>query len=539
MSSLAENLRMKNLRSIKERIHISGRLVLETPAHFGGGESLDDFHGDMTLIRDEVDGRALIPGTTLAGALRNYLRERLHGYSGDEEIGKDTQKNSPIAWLFGPARGSDTYHKQSLLITEDALSVEKTEAVVLRDGVRIDPQTGTAYVESQKTADGRFLTAGAKFDAELLEAGTCFDLHFDLLITESRSADQLLPFVAAMLEGLGNGDIRLGLRKRRGFGRCSVGQWTVSRYDLTDPAELCLWLGTPTLSHRPDAKTGTIVNALGLESGDLKDERKHCTIDACFSLEKSSILIRSGFGQADIGPDAEHLHARQADGEKRPVISGTSWAGVMRHRALRIANTIAMHQGLPEADPDDNKALAPGLVNELFGYMPDHADGERRSTIQNPLIGKASRLIADETVIKNGQTLYQTRVRIDRFTGGAYDTGLYEQAPVYGKKDTTVDFGLKIREPKRYEIGLILLVLKDLWTGDLTVGGESSVGRGRLTGVEATVQLPDALLFKFDNKAEGLGLDTEQQKELQKYVCALWEHLSVDNSVDNKEVVAV
>jgi hypothetical protein len=37
------------------------------------------------------------------------------------------------------------------------------------------------------------------------------------------------------------------------------------------------------------------------------------------------------------------------------------------------------------------------------------------------------------------------------------------------------------------QVGLLLLVLKDLWTGDLPIGGESSVGRGRLRGVEATI----------------------------------------------------
>jgi hypothetical protein len=41
------------------------------------------------------------------------------------------------------------------------------------------------------------------------------------------------------------------------------------------------------------------------------------------------------------------------------------------------------------------------------------------------------------------------------------------------------------------EVGLMLLLLKDLWTGDLPLGGESSVGRGRLQGVSATITLDD------------------------------------------------
>ena len=44
---------------------------------------------------------------------------------------------------------------------------------------------------------------------------------------------------------------------------------------------------------------------------------------------------------------------------------------------------------------------------------------------------------------------------------------------------------------KDSEIGLLLLLLKDLWTGDLPLGGESSVGRGRLTGEWATATIDD------------------------------------------------
>jgi hypothetical protein len=34
----------------------------------------------------------------------------------------------------------------------------------------------------------------------------------------------------------------------------------------------------------------------------------------------------------------------------------------------------------------------------------------------------------------------------------------------------------------------LLVLLKDLWTGDLPLGGESGVGRGRLRGLSATLE---------------------------------------------------
>lgn len=45
-----------------------------------------------------------------------------------------------------------------------------------------------------------------------------------------------------------------------------------------------------------------------------------------------------------------------------------------------------------------------------------------------------------------------------------------------------IEIVLEIINPKKEEIGLILLNLKDLFTGDIALGGEKSVGRGRFEG---------------------------------------------------------
>jgi hypothetical protein len=96
----------------------------------------------------------------------------------------------------------------------------------------------------------------------------------------------------------------------------------------------------------------------------------------------------------------------------------------------------------------------------------------------------ASRLLVAEALIEDGATLVQNRVAIDRFTGGALETALFGEAPHVGG---TTTLRLTIRRPKEAHIGLLLLLLKDLWTGDLALGGTSSIGRGRLRGVEATL----------------------------------------------------
>ncbi len=501
-------------RHITERIHISGTLILQSPAHFGNGDVRGEALVDMSLLLDDAETtpHALIPGSTIAGALRSYLRERLRGYGQEEE------KDSRISDLFGPRRDNENEAaEQSLLIIEDALA--RQPKTILRDGVTIDPATGTAL-------------DSAKFDVELIEAGTHFDLHFELLLTEAKPAQTIVPLVLAALEGLAKGEIRLGLRKRRGYGRCQMQQWTVSRYQLTDPVQLCQWLETPQLAHQPKPATGTLNDVFSIAFpddqsllADTTDQRKQFSIVATFGLERSSLLIRSGFGEADLGADFVHLHALDEHGQSRPTIPGTSWAGVIRHRVLRIANTLANETGQRHKVKD--------VIESLFGRVSSKEEAEElrlRYTQESSKASKASRATFDETFVEDAQQLYQTRVRIDRFTGGAYESALFEEAPIYGTDKTRIGFQLYVREPQNHEIGLLLLVLKDLWTGDLPIGGEASVGRGRLTGIHAAIHLPttdtDLKQIELYREQPNLGLSDAQRTYLQQqYVDDLWLYL--------------
>ena len=73
ISSISGNPRRATHQEVRERWVIRGTLVLETPAHFGVNEP--DNVLDMPVLLDESDGEPLLPGASIAGALRNYLRE--------------------------------------------------------------------------------------------------------------------------------------------------------------------------------------------------------------------------------------------------------------------------------------------------------------------------------------------------------------------------------------------------------------------------------------------------------------------------------
>lgn len=476
-------------RQISERWLIEGDLVLQTPTHLGNGDT--DGIVDMPLLLDEVTGKALLPGTSLAGALRNYLYERCHGF--------EKQASDPwIEALFGGQKGNDD-GDQSALIIDDALG--EASKIELRDGVRIDPITRTAKVDFDNG-----VPRGYKYDLQLLEAGTTFPIRMELLLSQGNNQQQVKQMLVLALQGLEAGEIAIGLRKRRGFGVCRVTQWRVTRYDLTKPAGLLAWLA----EDHPDWKYATgserrsgqsIAGLLNVTLADSSDKRSFCRIRAQFVVD-GSILIRAGFDEQDRGPDTVHLHSARPGGTRKPVLSGTSLAGALRHRAGRILRTIA----------DDKQAQT--MIDSIFG--PAEITGDKKQK------ARSSRLVVNETVIENPVNLVQNRIRIDRFTGSVHGTGLFNEQPVFGKNDTLVTVDLTLRNPENAEIGLLLLLLKDLWTGDLPLGGEAGIGRGRLKGVSAEIETPQHKGKPLTiSLADGKRLIPSDRDALEHYVAAL------------------
>lgn len=425
-------------RRIVERVLIEGTLRMETPAHFGNGDVVGVT--DMPLLRDPLEGKPLLTGASLAGALRNYLREYERGYGAVSGGLADD--------LFGKIAGRTSM--QSWLMVDDALG--DSPGTELRDGVAIDPRTRTAE-------------KGKKYDIELLQAGTTFPLSFELLLTEDNK--NLLDALALALHGLESGEIGLGQRKRRGFGQCRVESWRVRRFDLTTPKGMVGWLSNDRADETQIEVTDGqgIMQLLGVKS-PVDDRRRRFTMEVACTLA-SSLLIRSGSGAAD-APDMVHLTSRR-NGKDAPVLSGTSLAGAVRARAFRIANTLW---------PNDREQ-AEYVVNAMFGRRIEGQEDKPSGSL----------VLTRETELAHTRDLVQSRVKIDRFTGGSFPTALFTQQPAFGGEQATVKLHITLHRPEDAQIGLLLLVVKDLWTGDLPLGGESSVGRGRLQGRHATLTL--------------------------------------------------
>lgn len=431
-------------RPITARWVITGTLTLESATHLRGEPK-----GvvDMPVLRHPVEGRPLLPGTTLAGSLRSALADRLAGYR-TELSARDRAR---IASLFGAERGDDEGAQSPLIIFDSLGELPDGLNVEIRDGVAIEPETGVA--EPHK-----------KFDFEVLPAGTKFPVRVDLILPSANGGDEkeLLELLAAALDAFSYAEVNLGARRSRGLGKVRA-SWQAKRFDLTTPAGWMEWLlsdhENPAGRQEPSSTALDAIRAAcpsGLELEPLAvDARRRILIELTLS-PVHDILVRSPARVAE-GPDVAHLRSAG-----KPVLPGTSVAGAMRAQALRIARLVR-----------EEKNDAELWVERLFGPRPGSGDGKREAGLF------ASRLRIAEVFIEKSHPRHQTRIALDRFTQEVAKGALFEEETETGG-EARVTF--ELIAPEKGELGLALLLVKDLVHGRLPVGGSSSVGRGWMKG---------------------------------------------------------
>ncbi len=417
---------------IQERYYAKGAWIADSALHLGGESSPENDSVDLTLHRDK-EGGFLIPGASLAGAARSYLLEG----SLTRAAFLDDEITLPLVEaLFGGDYAS-------LLTIPDAKLTE-FEKVLVRDGVAIDSSNGLAKDE-------------AKYNFEILPAGSGFEIEIQLALSKEEEwpvpqADLLAGF-RAILEGFQSGEIRLGAKTRRGLGGGKVAKWTIHRLDMqpNQRTHIAAWL-----RRTPEMGTEVPLEDLPMPAAWTPRARRGLHVKLKCRLA-GSILLRTAGPKAN-GPDMVHL--TEGDVCRIP---GTAIAGALRGRAWRVVKTLQPgFQGHRE-DP----------VSRLFGpSIPRGQQGHR-----------ASDLYASDVVLPGGldHLHVQGRVAIDRFTGGALEAHLFDQAAYWpSKQDAPFDVEFWLADPNDAEAALLLHVVRDLCLEDLPLGGESGTGRGFL-----------------------------------------------------------
>ncbi len=207
---------------------------------------------------------------------------------------------------------------------------------------------------------------------------------------------------------------------------------------------------------------------------------------------KSSLIVRN-YSQLESPADSVQLTSRE-----KPIVPGSSIRGAMRARAERIVRALG--------------ARHLQITKTLFGYAETDSNDKRKGKLR-----------IEESALKECDKQIQCRTKIDRFTGGTIDGALFNSEAMWSQSPTDENLTLKLscRSCVEAEAGLILLLLKDLWTGDLPLGGEKAIGRGVLQGLYAELNYAGQTV-KLAQTAEGK-LQISEAGLLEKWVTALVE----------------
>lgn len=240
------------------------------PLHTGNEDA------DSERVLRRWDGRPLLPGSSLAGALRARLAP------------------DQAEAFFG-----STEQEGSLLLSD--LVFDAGTRMVLRPRVQMNPRYGTT-------------AHGARFDMAHLETGSAFTgaLVWRGRPEERQAATRVLESLLADLDG---GIIRLGAQKSNGFGRVRLDTVRTRVYELTRPVDRQAWLADGDDPVPAAARTVRLPAA----SAD------GITFAVHARMEDFLVKANAGTGVGSQGINAVNL--REAG---RAVLPGSSLKGTMR-----------------------------------------------------------------------------------------------------------------------------------------------------------------------------------------------------------------
>ncbi len=249
--------------------------------------------GETETVLYDSEGRPFLQGSSLAGAMREWLFRR------DPALVED---------LFGSQK------KNGKLIVSD-MTFDAGSQMDVRPRLKLDRRLGT--VEGKK-----------KFDIAHICRGETGSFTLSLLSTKEE-CKKLAADTERLLAALNVGDICLGAQKSNGFGRMTLTGITRCEYDMTQSTDRRAWFdGQP-------ANSRTIPLPSDVERDYVVF---HVTGHADSLLVKASARIPKQGG----GSYTPNLSEKQSDGKYGCLLPGSSLKGTVRTRAEAIAEYLGL-----------------------------------------------------------------------------------------------------------------------------------------------------------------------------------------------------
>ncbi len=397
----------------------------ETPLKVGSNAS--DFLQDSPVQKD-WNGLPMILGTSIAGVFRKDF---------DESLVDD---------IFGKENGSKVIFSNALLLDEkgkanEALLLDKSKFLQIFDNLPI--REHTAITQKGVALDH------SKFDEEVVYKGTRFKFSIEVIEDEKENFEKILNL-------LSSSSFRLGGGSTKGFGKFNIIEIKTDNFDKNNYENYSSSLNT------------TLAKAYASK----QTEDTNYTNYTLKIKPEDFFMFGSGFGDSDA--DSTPVYEKVIDYKnaklttKQVLIPASSIKGAIAHRTtyhynILQGNTIENGKGIYSID-------------EIFGHKKE-LDKETRKELGQ----KGKVLFSDCYKPNQGNTKTFDHVAIDRFTGGAKDSALFQEKTMAQKDMWEIEIFLHI-DIEGTELKAFESALEDITTGMLPLGGMMTRGHGVFGG---------------------------------------------------------
>jgi CRISPR-associated protein Csm3 len=185
---------------LNSKIVIKGKIIAETGLMIGGSSSALEIGGtDKQVIRNPVDKKPYVPGSSLKGKMRSLLEQAGGDVSHDGLASQNPDGRSKSAILFGfiKAHPNDSMAVQG---QERMRKKQQPSRLIVRDGQLLnadkfkDTELLYTEVKAENTINRITAEANPRF-FERVPKSAEFDLNMTLNIFESESEETLLKLV--------------------------------------------------------------------------------------------------------------------------------------------------------------------------------------------------------------------------------------------------------------------------------------------------------------------------------------------------------
>ena len=289
----------------------------------------------------------------------------------------------------------------------------------------------------------------SKYDEEVVFKGTQFKFSIEML---NENEDDKNKFFE-LLNLLSKNSFRIGSGSTKGFGQVEVLEITYDEFDVNSEEYINLSSSLNTnLSKTYETKKFNDQNYIKYELTLTPDD---------------FFMFGSGFGDddADMTPVYEKIidYDKKCLSNEKVLIPASSVKGAISHRTTYYYNLLNERfigsEGICE------------IVEPIFGAKKD----------KDKDVFKGNILISDVYLDNNSVKVFD-HVSIDRFTGGAIDSALFQEKTVASKENFSLEILIKkdIEDVKAIEA--FEKTLKEITTGMLSLGGATTKGHGVFTG---------------------------------------------------------